>query len=540
MPIATNPDTGAVVFLDEQGAWQPATTAVNPETKEVLAYDGRDWKPVPVSKGIVGQLKNFFAPTSAPDDLTWMDVAKGAVVNAPSSAVQVAHDIVQPIIHPIDTAEAIKNIGAGVLQKVGILSGSDSEKYADAVGKFFVDRYGSEAGIKKAIATDPVGVLADLSTVLTAGGGALARAPGVVGKVGEIASTAGRTVDPLLAAGKTAAAVGSGVAEVVGGATGTGGKAIRTAAEAGAEGGATGQAFRDNMRGANFEEVVSEAKSALDAMRTERGKLYNSGMVDVAADKTVLKFDKIDDAIKSVENVKNFKGQDIAPKTAVIRAEIKDTVEQWKGLGNFLGGKEFHTAEGLDALKQKIGDLRDAQEFGSPQRKIANEVYGAIRQTIVDQAPKYAKVMEGYEQASKLVEDIERTLSLKKGASIDSSLRKLQSVLRNNVNTNYGNRTVLADFLVSAGAKNLIEKLAGQSMSSWMPRGIGRAIASGEALGLPALAVSNPKAALMLGATLPFTSPRLVGETVHALGRASRYGRTIGQSSFQIGRETTR
>lgn len=47
MPVAVNPDTGEVVYQDDKGQWQPAKTAVNPQTKEALAFDGKDWKPLP-------------------------------------------------------------------------------------------------------------------------------------------------------------------------------------------------------------------------------------------------------------------------------------------------------------------------------------------------------------------------------------------------------------------------------------------------------------------------------------------------------------
>ena len=46
MPIATNPDTGDVMFLDDAGKWSPAKTAVNPQTKEMMAFDGKDWQKV--------------------------------------------------------------------------------------------------------------------------------------------------------------------------------------------------------------------------------------------------------------------------------------------------------------------------------------------------------------------------------------------------------------------------------------------------------------------------------------------------------------
>jgi hypothetical protein len=57
MPIATNEQTGETVFLAEDGAWKPAQTAVNPQTKQMLAFDGKQWTPVPgKSKGVLGYI----------------------------------------------------------------------------------------------------------------------------------------------------------------------------------------------------------------------------------------------------------------------------------------------------------------------------------------------------------------------------------------------------------------------------------------------------------------------------------------------------
>jgi hypothetical protein len=141
---------------------------------------------------------------------SWGGAALEAVTNIPSSAGQFASDIVQPILHPIQTAESIGAIGKGVLQKLGVMSGNDAEKYADAVGKFFVDRYGSAEAIKKTIATDPVGALADISIVLSGGETALARVPGAVGEAARAAGRVGRAIDPInIAAGTTKATVGA-------------------------------------------------------------------------------------------------------------------------------------------------------------------------------------------------------------------------------------------------------------------------------------------------------------------------------------------
>lgn len=460
--------------------------------------------------------------------------AADLVSNIPGSAVKMATDMVQPIIHPQETIDNIANIGKGVLEKFGVKSGADHIKYADAVGQFFADRYGSWDNVKKTLKDDPVGTLADVSTILTAGGSAAARAPGVVGKVGEAARAVGGAVDPLNAVGATAKAVGKVGAEVVGGLTGTGGKSLTLAAEAGAEGGAAGKAFRDNISGnTSIDQVVADAKGALGQLRAERGAEYRTGMAKVGADTTVLDFNKIDQAVQKVSGVKNYKGQDLSPTTKGIRDDITTAIAEWKQLP----AKDFHTAEGLDALKQKIGDIRDGTQYGTPERLIADQIYNGIKSTIVDQAPEYAKIMKGYEEASGIVKEIERTLSLKPGASIDASVRKLQSVLRNNVNTNYGNRAALADFLVANGAPNLLTKLAGQSLNTWLPRGLGHVSNAGEAMfALHELMNGNPKAAAAIGALLPLSSPKLTGLTAHGLGYLSRGAGPAAATSFQLGR----
>jgi hypothetical protein len=57
MPIAVNPQTGETVYLTSDGQWSKAQTAVNPQTKEMLAFDGQGWKPVPAqSKGMLGYI----------------------------------------------------------------------------------------------------------------------------------------------------------------------------------------------------------------------------------------------------------------------------------------------------------------------------------------------------------------------------------------------------------------------------------------------------------------------------------------------------
>lgn len=310
--------------------------------------------------------------------------------------------------------------------------------------------------------------------------------------------------------------------------SGVGGDAVETAYKSGRSGGTN---FLDNMRGnVPFTDVLDDAKSALSKMRIDRGAKYRDGMTDIAADKTVIDFAPIDAAVASLKSTGSYKGQPINKNAAGAVDEISELVNRWRGLDP----KEFHTPEGLDALKQAIGDMRDATQFGTPARRAADTAYNAVKAEINAQAPTYAKVMKDYTQASETLQEVEKALSLGKKAAADTSMRKLQSLMRNNVNTNYGNRLDLAKTLESNGAE-ILPAVAGQQMSSWTPRGLAGATATP----LAALsAVTNP----WMLAGLPATSPRLLGEAAYGLGAANRGvakgGNALAQMMLRGGSQT--
>lgn len=297
--------------------------------------------------------------------------------------------------------------------------------------------------------------------------------------------------------------------------TGAGGNSIRQAFNAGLSGGTEGQAFTDSMRGnSSWDDVVNSAKQALGNIKGQRNAAYRSGMADVATDPTVLSFDPIDQAVSDASNIKTFKGQDLDPKTADVRTEMSDIINDWKQLPP----DQFHTPEGMDALKQKLKGVVDSVPFGTPQKTAAATIYGAVRNSISDQAPQYDKVMSDYSKASDLVDQIQKELSLGPKGNPNTALRKLQSVMRDNANTSWGKRSTYADVLSQNGAPDLLPSLAGQSLSSVAPRGLARLVAGGEG----AAALMHPAILPQIAAGLALSSPRLMGETAYGLGTAGR------------------
>jgi hypothetical protein len=123
---------------------------------------------------------------------SWTDVPGEAVSNFLPSAGRLIKGVVEPVLHPVKTLEGISRMTRGGL---GI---SPEEAPAwESTKKFFVNRYGSEEALKNTIATDPAGFAADISTILSGGGGVAARAPGVVGKVGAAVRGVGEVINPL-------------------------------------------------------------------------------------------------------------------------------------------------------------------------------------------------------------------------------------------------------------------------------------------------------------------------------------------------------
>ncbi|MCK1281354.1 hypothetical protein IVB46_39665 [Bradyrhizobium sp. 61] len=499
---------------------------------------------------LLAELNGSAAPTSGTpvtdpavlaelDPISWSDVPGRALQNAPSSIGNFVSDIVQPILHPIDTATAIKNVGQGYLEKGGLISGDEHTQYADAVNQYFANRYTSTEGFKRALAEDPAGVFGDISTLLTGGEAVLGRLPGLAGKAAKAAGTAGRFVDPLNAVTAPAAGAVWGANKLLGVTTGAGGEAIAAARQAGREGGAASEALTSQMRrNAPIDEIVADARAAANQMKRDAQASYQREMAATRANPAQLQFNDIDAAVNRIDNIVNYHGrprQELLP----IRDRLVDLVNEWKGRDPAF----FHTPAGFDELKKVVyEDVLGKIPFeDKAARKIAGDLYDAVKGTIVKQDPTYAKTMADYERYSTALREIERTLIGKPNAPVEPALRKLTSIMRNNVNTNFGKRIDMVSQLEAAGAPQLTNKIAGASLNAWEPRGLARA-ASGVELfhALGDLASGHVGSLALIPATLAAGSPRIVGEGSHALGVAQRYMDRFGYRALEGLRQTGR
>tara|TARA_R110002051_G_scaffold264571_1_gene324485 strand:+ start:31 stop:1941 length:1911 start_codon:yes stop_codon:yes gene_type:complete len=124
--------------------------------------------------------------------------------NFPSSAGQLGADVAGLVTNPVQTIDAIGNLGLGLIA-LAIPDAYQEESLdkpqeaAVAVGQYAVDRLGSIEAVKETMRTDPVGFIADISAILL-GGGYLATRGGL--KAGQVATQAGLATDPLIVAGR--------------------------------------------------------------------------------------------------------------------------------------------------------------------------------------------------------------------------------------------------------------------------------------------------------------------------------------------------
>jgi hypothetical protein len=460
--------------------------------------------------------KHYGGAAAQPSDqrvkaATWSDVPIAALKNTPADVQEFGSNIVDAVKNFPQTAENLYGLGKGLYSKaegaLGVEQNPDqkaqNETTANAFGQMILDKYGSMDKFRNSLAEHPVQTLADISIPFTGGGSVLGRAPGIIGDVGKIASTIGSVTDPLSVATKAAGMGGKVAAKSLGLTTGVGGETVEQAFKAGQNG---KTAFLDQMRGSgDASNLVDMALKHVDDLRDARQADYlsNTNELRAGGGAARLSVAPIDQAVNNTESI--FKqGNFVKNKAAeAVHDEIGNVIDEWKAANS------NPTPMDYDALKQRIGQI-DAGNAAA--EAVRTQVYNAIQQQLSVHVPQYAKAMKGYEDASNNLQQLRKTFSLNGNVSTDTASRKILSILRDNVNTNYGQRSALGQQIADANP-DFLPAIAGQTMRSIEPRGLSRLLAGGGILE----SLHNPYSL----AALPLTSPRLVGEAAYKAGQAA-------------------
>lgn len=445
--------------------------------------------------GIVGNPISAMTGLRRPSEIT-SDIATSLNLPSPQSETE---QLVGKASRGVVGAGSMVG-GGGALSRLPGMAGQ--------VGKFFA---------AQPVAQITSGGLGAASSELARQGGA--------GETGQIIAGITGALSPTLIA-KGAPYIGGKVADVIGGiGTHTGGESLRQAASAGQRGGQAAESFLGGMRGkTSMTDVLDDVRTNIAEMGAQKSQAYRQGMAQVSGDKSVLSFDGIDRSMKNAYDMATFKGQVKNVKAAKSLQETYDAINRWKNLNP----NEYHTPEGLDALKQNIGGILETIPFEEKTARAAvGQIYNSVKNEISRQAPAYSKVMKDYSDATETIREIERALSAGEKASADTGMRKLQSLMRNNASTNYGNRLALAKQMEQQGGTEIMPALAGQALNTATPRGLGGAVAGG--LGLGGYAVGGaPLAIPMLAAQ----SPRLMGEAAYYTGKLSNLARPLSPLAY--------
>lgn len=478
--------------------------------------------------------------------------------NVPSSLLNLGKGLLGAAAHPIKTIEGVGSglIGAGenIAQKVlGGKSEPDKfQKTANAIGKAFMDRYGSLENAQRTATNDPAGFGADVLTAVVGGQGLLKGAAsvadtaigtdragvaasnatnfpktglnvmpetgmlkGAVDKgIGAINSAVEGVAEPIASGVKSIASAPTKMAGLtLGQSTGAGYDALKTGLNASSEGGDATKAFTEGLRGnASPEELVSQAKTALQQVKDTRRVTYQDMLKGIEKDTTNYDISPVIKALdkgldefnigKNADGSLDFSRSNIRFNKAA-QTDIQTIVDEMKSFGTKAGDR---TAIGIDNLKQAFYDL---DRPSSSVRGFTTSVAKATR-NVLEEAPGYTRAMKEYADMSEKIDEIRKGLSLGDTTMVDTSFRKLMSAIQSNNPV----RQQLVRELDEATGGQLLPKIAGTKLSGLMPMGLSKYADIGGGLALHAAGTGIMP---LLGLAIT-TSPRVVGEFVKALG----------------------
>ena len=472
-----------------------------------------------------------------------------AINNVPSSSYQLINDIITPILSPIQTAKDLKALGSSVINLIRPEE-QGNEQLAREVGNFFKERYGGIDNIKETFATDPMGMLSDVSIILT-GGATLAPKASATANVLTKASKLTSPIENLAgkAIGTTASLTGEGVKQISGVLTGTGAGALDTAIQTG-KNYKTGlfankvqkqkqKDFIDAIKGdISAEKITTDLEKAVKDIKTSKNIDYQNSLKKLKLHEKKINPDTIINKINAYLDQQSTKITLADGKTTMATGynrfsnktnRLVNTIK--KELDIIKNNPNLHTAEVFHNLKFKIDDMYSKDASGG-FAKTNIEIADLIDNQLGELSNGYKSMNKAYSTAKKLEKKLITELGLgnKKGAT--KIMNQLLSVMKDQNLTNYGTRLETLKTLDNITESNIFEKLAGTTLSNVVPSGIVGRGAMGAGVAIP-IAES-----LMTGGNLPITgtgiipaisltSPQITGRVGNMLGRTTGVTKNI-------------
>lgn len=453
-----------------------------------------------------------------------------AISNIIPSGIQFGKNIVQPFVSPAETFQGLMNLTTGgltkilpesVLQKARPEAVKAGQEALAGTGQYLKERFGGGENILKTIESDPVGALADISTVLT-GGGALATRVAPASRAAQTLTRAGTLTNPLTPVQN----VVSNVAPVVaGGFTRRAPETFEVAYQAGKEGGTALKSFTDSLRGKTpLTDVTYAVKSGAKAMQKDASDVYKAAKTTWAADPTPLDFTPVKDTI--LEGKKSVRsGGELRNLAEVDRTELTK-INRLDKLINQFDKPKYRNAQGFDSLKKRIGrEMPNAQQYPNANR-VYNEVLSSVNSEL-DKIGGYRDAMTNYGRTQNAIEEVKMALGSGNQQNIEAGLRKVLTLTKDVPTQAY--KAAVAKQLKNATGIDIMPAVAGQALQEYVSPYVKSNLLSGGLIGGVGAAL-NPASAAAIGSTVGtgillgglLSSPRLLGETSQLAGRVGR------------------
>lgn len=362
----------------------------------------------------------------------------------------------------------------------------------------------------------------------------------------------GQSIFPAI--GLVAKGVGNVGKEVLGKMTGAGPEAIAQAVK-GEKG------FAAGMRGGEGvgEKVLEDTRAALGQVKADRGVSYSKQFEEVAKNTKPLDPTPFKSKIEQILQKFNIRriggGETVPPFKEFVKGKMGPYMKEegshgaaMKRLSNEYAAAKANSPElGLDFSRSSITDdaarakaakiIQDFDEWGSQaddftpvgldllKRRVqdyydpnmpaianmSTDLSNFVKSNIVREVPEYAKMVKGYEDSTRFINEAERALSLGNKAMMDTSIKKLLSTNREN----FEFRRQLLNQIEERAGRSLSPEIAGLTMQQFTPKGL---------IGV----LSTAGAGYAAGITpqlLPFvamSSPRLAGEFLYTFAGVPR------------------
>jgi hypothetical protein len=342
--------------------------------------------------------------------------------------------------------------------------------------------------------------------------------------VGKVAKTTGQAIGKIA----TAENAGNLLSEISGKLTSSDPYAIKRSFEAGKE--KNPAILEASKEGAvSGQELVNNVREAFENVKESRKQAYRKNIQTTKGNQVFLDFKPIREAFdQTVESLKskNLGAEEskVGSKTMNVVNDIKSILDDWESK------PELHTAGNLDDLKQRIDDVYE-NSMNNNQKRIIRETRNAVKDTIVKQDKNYEKTMADYEKGLELEREISRSLGLGDKVAVETTIRKLAQVFSKKGGLSNQYRMELLKELEKVGGKDIIDKLAGYSMSKNMPGAM--QLLADIGIGIGAHVVSPEAGLTALGTLAVAQSPKLALYGAYGAGRSARAISDIKQAAQQ-------